>query len=385
MKNSAAPSRRIAVSGDNTRPRMVALCLMLAVWLSLAPVTAQESHAATAPAHDADPLYTPAVAAAVDDAMRYLTNQQQKSGAIGKNAQIATTALSGLALLSAGQTPGRGKYAQTVKNCVNFLMANQRANGYFCSDFDQQSRMHGQGFALLFLAEVYGMLSPGPRQDDAELAKLQDSIKRAITVCEESQSPEGGWNYEPSQHNVGHEGSITVCIVEGLRAARNAGFLVKRECIDNAVSYMKKSWDGTSSFQYRLGQPGLPSFPLAGAGACVLIATGDQSVEVQKMIRSAVEFVRSCPPGTANDAAIRFWFYGYFYATQALHFQGGEAWERWYVPLRDVLLARRKVSAGLGGYWEASSNEVGGDTAFGTALAVLMLQMPSQYLSVFQR
>ncbi|MFC1586817.1 prenyltransferase/squalene oxidase repeat-containing protein [Planctomycetota bacterium] len=329
-------------------------------------------------------LYTPEVAATVEDALKFLASRQQRSGAIGKDAQVATTSLAGLAFLSAGNTLSRGRYAKILKNCVDFLLKSQNLNGYYNHPGDALSRMHGHGFAIMFLAEAYGTSKPGPTERFNKLDNMKSSLKCAVNLAVQSQSPEGGWNYQPGKGSRGHEGSITVCVVEGLRAARNAGIAVPNGTIDRAVEYMKKSWDGKASFQYRLGQSGPSSFALAAAGACVLLATGDQSPEVQKMIKLATHFVRSKPAGVTRETSQRFWFYGYFYATQAMFVRGGDDWAEWYRDISKWLLDK-KVATPNGCYWVSPSNEASGDKGFATAMALLILQMPNQYLPIFQR
>lgn len=329
-------------------------------------------------------MYTREVADVVYGGLQFLARQQQRSGAIGKTAQVATTSLAGMAFLAGGNTLGRGAHAEQLKQCVDYILSNQMLNGYFTANGDEASRMHGHGFAITFLSEVYGMSKPGPSERVNKLESIKQALDKAVKLAVESQSPEGGWNYEPGAGNRQHEGSITVCIVEGLRAARNAGIVVPKETIDKAVDYMKKSWDGKASFQYKLGQEGPPSFALAAAGACVLIAAGDASRDTARMIEDATDFVRSMPAGLGKDSAHRFWFYGYFYATQAMHFRGGDDWQEWYPDIRDALMKKREEGGGMVS-WTSPSNEAGGDKAFATTMALLILQMPNEYLPIFQR
>ena len=78
--------------------------------------------------------------------------------------------------------------------------------------------MHGHGFALMFLACVYGMITK-----EALRQKVQAAVRKAVTLTSQGQSLHGGWTYIPGG---GDEGSVTVTQVQALRAAHNAGFLV---------------------------------------------------------------------------------------------------------------------------------------------------------------
>ena len=55
---------------------------------------------------------------------------------------------------------------------------------------------------------------------------------------------------------------------------------------------------------------------------------------------------------------------------------GGERWHRWYPAVRDELIARQRDD----GSWLASE---GNECA--TAMACIVLQMPNNYLPIFQR
>ncbi len=69
-------------------------------------------------------------------------------------------------------------------------------------------------------------------------------------------------------------------------------------------------------------------------------------------------------------------FYGHYYAVQAMWQAGGDYWRRWYPAIHDVLLARRKED---GSWFDQICPE------YGTAMACLILQMPNNYLPIFQR
>ena len=92
--------------------------------------------------------------------------------------------------------------------------------------------MHGHGFALLFLASVYGMITKASLRH-----QVGDTVRKAVTLTSQGQSSAGGWTYTPG---TGDEGSVTVTQVQALRAAHNAGFLVPRAVIEAAADYLEK-------------------------------------------------------------------------------------------------------------------------------------------------
>jgi len=56
---------------------------------------------------------------------------------------------------------------------------------------------------------------------------------------------------------------------------------------------------------------------------------------------------------------------------------GGRHWKQWYPAIRDELLRRQQTN----GCWLDASN----GRQYGTAMACLILQMPNNYLPIFQR
>jgi hypothetical protein len=69
------------------------------------------------------------------------------------------------------------------------------------------------------------------------------------------------------------------------------------------------------------------------------------------------------------------WYYGQYYAVQAMFLAGGNYWKAWYPEIRDTLLDKQDQNSGL---W---TGEV--DDDYCTAIALIILQMPNRYLPVF--
>ena len=98
---------------------------------------------------------------------------------------VAVTALAGIAFLSAGSTPNRGKYGKNVEKVVQYLLACTDATGLISAvEHRQQNPMYGHGFATLFLAEVYGMTQRPDIREKLKLAVnliVTDSISSSTT------------------------------------------------------------------------------------------------------------------------------------------------------------------------------------------------------------
>ena len=92
--------------------------------------------------------------------------------------------------------------------------------------------MHGHGFALMYLASVYGM------ETNESLRKaITDAVVGGVNLTARGQSAAGGWTYIPGS---GDEGSVTVTQVQALRAAQNPASKCLKGTIENAVRYMER-------------------------------------------------------------------------------------------------------------------------------------------------
>jgi len=72
-----------------------------------------------------------------------------------------------------------------------------------------------------------------------------------------------------------------------------------------------------------------------------------------------------------------FW-YGHYYGVQAMYTAGSPYWEPYFEELRRDLIHLQTED----GSWP---NQTGPGTTFGTAVAVLILEIPYRFLPIFQR
>ncbi len=349
-------------------------CLLIFSLLLLIPVRGQDDSAVkepvpakSSPVRESD--ITPELQASVDRGLSFLARHQSKTGAWGTHYNVAVTSLAGLAFLAGGNLPGEGKYGDTVKNALNYIMRCTTRSGFITEPGAPASRMHGHGFATWFLAEIYGMSHHSTVVDNEEIRK---SLRRAIKIIELSQSREGGWYYEPRSQS--DEGSVTVCIVQALRAARNVGITVNKKVIERGVDYLKRSANPDGSFKYSLrGRGNRGSFALTAGGVSSLCLYGMYDLPETK---KGFEFMMKFKPGT-NKNWSSYPFYSNFYATLATFLAGEEYWAEWFPPLRDRLI---KIQSKDGSWSRGGADPPDYDTAF----ACLIMQIPYQYLPLFQ-
>ena len=70
------------------------------------------------------------------------------------------------------------------------------------------------------------------------------------------------------------------------------------------------------------------------------------------------------------------YFYGHYYAVQAMWTAGGDYWTSWYPAIRDELIAAQQND----GSWDD-----GICPHYATAMACIILQVPNNYLPILQR
>jgi len=314
---------------------------------------------------------TAALDAAVAKGFSYLAASQQEDGSFGGGRygkHVGITALACLAFMSDGRLPGRGPYGEVIEKGLDFILENQAETGLLAAD-TSHGPMYGHGFATLFLGEVYGMTRGG--SDTARAERVHDALVRAVRLIVQTQNSEGGWRYNPVPYDA--DVSVTICEIMALRAARNAGIEVPKETIDRAVEYVRRCQNADGGFRYQL-QGGGSAWPRSAAGLASLYYAG---IYEDEALDAGLEYLmRNAMPGSPRRSRAHF-FYGQYYSAQAMYLAGGEYWERWWPPVREEMIDRQQED----GSW--SDRHAGG--SYGTAMALIVLQMPKRYLPIFQK
>jgi prenyltransferase beta subunit len=314
-------------------------------------------------------LLTPQAEQAVSRGLMFLAGRQKPDGSIGKGRSfgrnVGVTSLCGMAFLAAGHTPGRGKYGRNVDKAIEFVLSRCQPSGFIT---DPQSRSHGpmygHGFATLFLAQVYGM---------SQEKELREKLQKAVALIVKTQNKDGGWRYYPVPKEA--DISVTVCQMIALRAARNCGLHVPKETVDRCVDYVKRCQNPDGGFRYRL-QMVDSGFPRSAAAVTALYGAGlYDSPETDLGI---VYLMRHIPDSHSFGRG-NYFFYGHYYAAQAMWQKGGEDWLTWYPAIRDELLRRERLIPTGGWIDRSKCNE------YATAMACLILQTPNNYLPIFHR
>jgi prenyltransferase beta subunit len=360
-------------------------CRTATVWLALAvvallsfPVSAQEqsqnklnaggsfgeSRRGDVPSGTAE-MMTTETDHAIESGLAWLARSQSADGSFGSSTykgNIAVTSVAGLAFMSSGSSPGRGPYGAQIDKALAYVMENTSPAGFVAVvGASTHGPMYSHGFGTLFLAEAYGM---------THRSEIREKLQKAVRLIIDTQNNEGGWRYQPVRRDA--DLSVTICQINALRAARNAGLFVPKETVDACIRYVKLSQNADGGFRYML-QGGASAFPRSAAGVVALQSAGEYD---SKEIRDAIAYLRQFTRDIKLGNRYSHYFYGHYYAAQAMWLRGGDEWNEWYPAIRNELI-RHQLPAG---YWnDTICNE------YGTAMALIILQIPNNYLPIFQR
>jgi len=310
--------------------------------------------------------------AAVSGGLDFLAAEQNSAdGGFGPagGPRLATTGLSLLAFLAAGNVPDAGKYGSTVRSAIDFLTMQAPPDGYFGKV--DNSRMYGQGIVTLALAEAYGV------EDSMEgRQKVSDVLTKAVKVILDAQAVKkgeiyiGGWRYEPQSS----DSDISLCgwNVLALRACKSAGMAVPREAVQAAVQFVIRCHSAQGGFGYQPGTPALSS--TSGVGVLCLYLLG---AAIRPEIVDSLKFLQEHPVDDSNI----YLYDTIFYTTQAA-FQAGEAAFSSIAYSNFKWLIKNQQPDG--GWPEPKGQEKGG-RSYTTSLAILSLAVPYRLLPIYQR
>ncbi|MGP0062360.1 MAG: prenyltransferase/squalene oxidase repeat-containing protein [Isosphaeraceae bacterium] len=226
-------------------------------------------------------MMTPETDRAIQSGLAWLARSQNSDGSFGTGTyrgNIAVTSIAGLAFMSSGSTPGRGPYGAPIDKALAYVMQNTSPSGFITvSGSSTHGPMYSHGFGTLFLAEAYGM---------THRPEIREKLRKAVQLIIDTQNNEGGWRYQPVKNDA--DLSVTICQINALRAARNAGLYVPKDTVDGCIKYVKQSQNPDGGFRYMLSG-GASAFPRSAAGVVALQSAGEYDT---KEIREGIAYLR---------------------------------------------------------------------------------------------
>ena len=321
----------------------------------------------------ADRNLPPEARAAIQRGVAFLATSQNSDGSWlsdGRTGRYpgAMTALAGLALLANGSTPYSGPHAANVRRAVEYLLQHADPETGLIAGEDAGRPMFGHGFAMLFLAQVYG--SEG---QPALTRRVEAVLRKAVELTAGAQNPKGGWYYTPTATE--DEGAVTVTQMQGLRACANAGIAVPAGTVEKGLNYIRRSVNKDGGIAYQAGVPGDSRPGITCAAVATMYAAGlYEDPMVEAALRYAQGNVSTSAPSRAGGT---HFFYTHLYLSEVMYFRGGQAWEDYFNAIRTWLAGAQNED----GSW--NGDYIG--LAYGTSAALLILQLPYNNLPVLQR
>lgn len=349
------------------------------------------------------------VETSVERGLAWLASQQQRDGSwpTVPYGQPGITGLCTLAFLAHGHTPDSEPYGKVIERGISYIANCQKPNGLVAlvapmgAELNRNvsrtvggTALYNHGISSLTLCEVYSFTNETAAQE------IEAIVNKSIATTLEMQrwpkirkEDQGGWRYldllytdgEPVDSNL----SNTVWQMLFLRSAKNAGFDVPQESIDAAVTFIKNCfYDRYQTFGLMPSELDHRTRGMSGAGVISLALAGmHDSEEAQKagkwILENGFDQYNVVEPfgqvGWLDDR----YHYGVFYCTQATYQLGGHFWEEFFPPVVDVLIKNQSPD----GSWqpESHASDMKYGNAYTTALIVLALGAPNQFLPVLQR
>lgn len=300
---------------------------------------------------------SPEAEKAIDSGLEYLVKSQNKDGSWGREHEVGHTAFALMAFMVQGHFPERPPYGKTLDPAVDFLIRRSKeGNGYIGNGISHG--MYDHGVATLALAEAWGM---------SHREELRDVLKQAVNVIIRAQTPKGGWRYE----NIPNDNDISVSAMQivALISAQEAGILVPEKVVENGLKYVKSlQVEGEWGFGYASAND--PGYSRSAAAVMVLLLCKDRGKEATR----GMGYLLRLPDTKFVEE--RFYYYGQYYAIQAMYQAGERFYQAWCRKIQEQLIKKQ----GKDGSWNGE-----GGTTFCTATAILTLGVPYRFLPIYQR
>jgi hypothetical protein len=335
----------------------------------------------------------------IQKGLAYLAKTQYPDGhweANGGRWSTSMTALAGMAFLMEGSTIRDGKYSRQVTRATDWFMTKAQANGLLGDprNFSERSHyIHGHGYALLFLSQIYG-----EEEDAGRRRKLEAILTKAVEFSGNAQTSKGGWGYTSAKDSGDvDEGSTTITQLQGLRAARNAGIVVPKQIIDRGIEYLKKCTTPQGGIVYTISTPkqaGQERRPLTAAGVACMFSAGEYQHEYAK---KWLKFCRdSIPIERGQPGLAEHWDYTQYYLAQTVYFLGENGYAKLFPKSKETerltwskyraVMFEHIVGRQMGdGSWVMGGSFGNPGPVYSTACCLTILQLENNTLPIYQR
>jgi prenyltransferase beta subunit len=285
---------------------------------------------------------------------------------------VGVTSLALLAFMGAGNTRRYGKYKETVKRGLDWIVKQQKEDGSI-STGKAESWIYNHAIATLALCEAFAL---------TKNYRIGGSAQKAVDFIRKAQNPKLGWKYKPRGGE--NDSSVTGWMVLVLKAAEAAKLNVDKRTFQGAMTwfdmmtnnagkcgYMKRGDDGYRIVTVAQKWGKLPV--MTGVSVLCRILCGQEKKEAK--IRKGMELLMANLPEWKKPKCDKVDMYYWFWAAQAVFQYGGKKWQKWNDALKKALVDTQKKEGCAKGSWDPVGKwgAVGG-RVYSTALGALILE-----------
>ncbi len=307
----------------------------------------------------------------------YLIKQQNADGSWPSSqygSGPGVDALCCLAILSCGEDPNFGTYAEPLRRGLRAILRVQNAEtGLLATDRGSHGNMYHHGFGTLALAEAYGTVDEEllwEGADERPARTLGQALELAVRciLASQDQNPFGGWRYTPDAKDA--DVSVSGANIVALLAVRNAGIEVPDENIKKAMDLLKQSTDSSGAVAYQVGSAGFAFGDSVARSSIACLALSIAKEKESEQFQATLAYLqdRVDRPTTGS------WpYYSRYDMAQAL-FQGDfDAWQKWNQMNTEILEDDQREDGSIGG------------STYSTAMSLLSMALNYRFLPIYER
>lgn len=269
----------------------------------------------------------------------------------GNGSDVAATGFGLLPFLGAGYTHRKGKYQETVKKGLDWLIADQGKDGTFRSCGGEG---YSQGIGAMALCEAYAMTKD---------PQLRVPAQRAVNYIAQAQHKAGGWRYRPGEPG---DLSVTGWQVIALKSAQQGGLPIPKSVFPKVNQFLDSVQTDPKGGGYSYMPESRTRTPnMTAEGLLCRIYSSDTK---RRGLEAGVQYLMTNSPKMTDE------FYYRYYATQVLHHYGGTPWKEWNAAMREILIELQEKKGHEAGSWSPNGGWDSG-RLYATSLALLTLEV----------
>jgi len=297
---------------------------------------------------------------------------------------VGVTGLALLAFLGAGNTPNSGKYKNTVKKGLKWLVDQQNPeNGLFGVLNSHQGFLYDHALATLAMCEGYG-LSKWPQ--------LKEPAQKGVHLIQAARNPYKAWRYAYPPNND-NDLSVTGWMVMVLKSAQDFGLEIDKQALTEVQTWIDSMTDENT---WRAGyltkggfsarEPGMAErWPetkteaMTGVAMLCRIFLGEDP-DKSPALRGGADLLRKrLPEWNESEGTIDMYYW--YYGSYAMYQMGGKDWDIWEAKMTDAVVKRQRQDGDEAGSWDPAFDPWGhqGGRVYSTAIMTLCLEVFYRY------